>query len=58
MVSLIATGQSGYSCEAKILQTVGGVFRVTLPPESSFVWKNLLPWGNQRNKENLECNFR
>ena len=58
MVSLIETGQFGFSCEAKILQTEGGVLRVTLPPESSFVWKNLLPWGNQRNKENLDRNFR
>ena len=43
LVSLFATGREGYSAEATIIQTTGNIFPVTLPPESSFVWKNLLP---------------
>ena len=58
LVSLFETGQNGYSAEANFLHTEDGVLKVTLPPESSFVWKNLLPVGNRRDKESLEYNFR
>lgn len=58
VVSLFETGRGGYSAEAKIYQTENGMLSVSLPPESSFVWKNLLPIGNIRNKESLEYNFK
>ncbi|MBQ3028080.1 MAG: hypothetical protein IJD26_03305, partial [Lachnospiraceae bacterium] len=58
MVTLCRTGRDGHSTEASFVHAENGTIRVVLPPESSFVWKNLLPWGNQRNKENLDRNFR
>ena len=39
MVSLLFTGQDGYTCEAVIRRTVNGMFGLNLPPESSSVWK-------------------
>ena len=57
LVSLFETGRSGYSAEANFSQTEDGVLKITLPPESSFVWKNLLPVGNRRDKKNLDYNF-
>ena len=58
VVSLFETGRGGYSAEAKIYPTENGILSVALPPESSFVWKKLLPIGNVRNKESLEYNFK
>ena len=43
MVSLFSTGQRGYSANAEIVQTRGGILPAYLPAESSFIWKNLLP---------------
>jgi len=57
MVSLFATGRDGYSAEAKFIHAEGRTLRVTLPPESSFIWKNLLPLGNRRNKKKFGYNF-
>lgn len=57
LVSLISTGRGGYSTEAFISHTDHRVLRVKLPAESSFVWKNFLPAGSRREKENLEYNF-
>ena len=58
VVTLFSTGRNGFSAEAKIIPTSKGVLSFALPPESSFVWKNLLPVGNERNKETLGYNFR
>ena len=57
MVSLFETGRDGYSAAAEFMQTEKGMLAVTLPPESSFLWKNLLPPGNRRDKESFEYNF-
>ena len=58
LVTLFSTGQDGYSAEATILHPgEDGTFEVTLPPESSFIWKNLLPPGNIRDKGSFEHNF-
>ena len=58
LVKVFSTGQNGYSAEAEIVHTgEDGSFEVTLPPESSYIWKNLLPPGNKRNKESFEHNF-
>ena len=58
LVKVFSTGQDGYSMEAEIMQTKeDGTFEVVLPPESSSIWKNLLPPGNKRNKESFEHNF-
>jgi len=43
VVSLCATGREGFTCEAVITQVRDGMLAVALPPESSFIWKNLLP---------------
>jgi alpha-glucosidase len=58
MVTLFETGQNGYSAEAMFSHVENGVLRVTLPPESSFIWKNLLPPGNRRDRESYEYNFK
>lgn len=58
VVSLFATGREGYSAKAEIVSTQDGMFSVTLPAESSFVWKNLLPLQNRRDTECPEYNFR
>jgi len=58
LVVLFRTGQKGYSAEAEIVHTTeDGSLEVTLPPESSYIWKNLLPPGNRRNEESFEHNF-
>lgn len=43
VVSLCFTGQAGFSNEAVITEVRDGILAVTLPPESSIIWKNLLP---------------
>ncbi len=58
MVTVIETGKSGFSAEAKFVHAEDGVLRVTLPPESSLVWKNLLPPGNCRDREDYTRNFQ
>ena len=58
MVAVMETGRDGFSVEAKFVHADDGVLRVTLPPESSFVWKNLLPPGNRRDKESYAHNFK
>ncbi len=57
MVTVMETGRNGFSVEAKFIHAEDGVLRVMLPPESSFVWKNLLPPGNCRDKEDYTYNF-
>ncbi len=58
MVSLIKTGREGFSLEAEFVHAENGMLRVMLPPESSFVWKNLLPPENRRDKESYGHNFK
>ena len=58
MVTVIETGRDGFSVEAKFIHADDGVLRVMLPPESSFVWKNLLPPGNCRDREGYTQNFK
>ncbi|MGN1085359.1 MAG: glycoside hydrolase family 13 protein [Lachnospiraceae bacterium] len=43
LVSLFSSGQEGFSCEAVITEAREGSLVVVLPPESSMIWKNLLP---------------
>lgn len=43
LVSLFITRWDGFSDEAVIAEAIGGYFSMTLPPESSVIWKNLLP---------------
>lgn len=50
VVSLFATGRNGFSVQADILPTENGELSVTLPAESSFLWKNLLPLERERDK--------
>ncbi len=57
MVSLFETGREGFSAEARFVHAENGMLKAVLPPESSFVWKNLLPTGNQRDKEDYSHNF-
>ena len=39
------------------VHTENGMIRMVLPPESSFVWKNLLPPGSGRERDNYAYNF-
>ena len=57
MVSLCRTGRDGYSTEANFIHAENGMLKVVLPPESSFVWKNLLPPGNIRHRDSFAYNF-
>lgn len=43
MVTLFETGRNGYSARAEIVPTSDGQLFAVLPPESSLIWKNLLP---------------
>ena len=43
VVSLFASGREGFSCEAEITEARDGSLFAVLPPESSIIWKNLLP---------------
>lgn len=57
MVTLCRTGRDGHSTEASFVHTENGMIRMVLPPESSFVWKNLLPPGSGRERDNYAYNF-
>lgn len=43
VISLCSTGRDGFLNAAEITEARGGILTVTLPPESSIIWKSLLP---------------
>lgn len=57
VVTLCRTGRDGYSTEANFVHAENGMLKIVLPPESSFVWKNLLPQGNVRHTASFTHNF-
>ena len=57
VVTLCRTGRDGYSTEANFVHAENGMLKIVLPPESSFVWKNLLPRGNVRHTASFTHNF-
>lgn len=58
VVSLFATGRDGYCAEAEIIPTQDGMLSATLPAESSFIWKNLLPLQHRGEAEGLDCRLK